>query len=87
MACSAACAAALTKAAVADDLIVNKSLLTARASALACYLLGAIFLVCAGVAAVMMPAPFLILFLVISGIGLIIGGVIYSKVTKRQPSA
>jgi hypothetical protein len=87
MACSAECAAALTKAAVADDLIVTKSLSTARASELGCYLLGAIFLLCAGIAALMMPAPFLIVFLLITGVGLIIGGVIYGKVTKRQPSA
>ena len=87
MACSAACAAGLTKAAVADDLIVTKTLSTARASALACYFLGALFLACAGVAALMMPVPFLIVFLSISGVGLIVGGAIYGRVTKKQPSA
>ena len=88
MACSTACAAALTKAAAADELIVSKSLSTARASALACYLLGTIFLVCAGIAHLMMPyGPFLVVFLVISGIGMIIGGVIYGRVSKKQPSA
>jgi len=83
-ACSAACATALTKADAAVELILQKSAQSARASALNCYLGGGIFVATGVLAAVIMPAPFLIIFPPALGIVLIISGVAYGRAAKTQ---
>jgi hypothetical protein len=65
-------------------LIIQKSAQSARASALNCYLGGGIFVATGVFAAVIMPAPFLILFPPALGIVLIISGVAFGKAAKRQ---
>jgi hypothetical protein len=89
-ACSATCAAALTKADAAVELILQKSAQSARASALNCYLGGGIFVATGVLAAFIAPMPFLIIFPPALGIVLIISGIAYSRAAKRQtpePSA
>ena len=84
-ACSEICATSLTKADAAVELIISKSVQTARAGALTCYLLGGVFIGCGVMAGFMVPFPaFLIAFLGISGVGMLIGGVLYGRVAKKQ---
>src|SRR5512143_250162 len=61
-ACSATCAAALRKADAAVELIIQKSVQGARATAFCCYLCGGLFVATGIFAAFSMPSPFLILF-------------------------
>ena len=86
-ACSETCATALAKADAAVELIINKSVQSARAGALTCYLLGGIFIACGVLAVFMMPSPFLIAFLGISGVGMLIGGLFYGRAAKKQTPA
>ena len=66
------------------ELIISKSVQSARAGALTCYLLGGVFIGCGVLAAFMVPSPFLIAFLGISGVGMLIGGVFYGRVAKKE---
>src|SRR5258708_3763969 len=84
IACSPACAVALAKAEAVVELILNKNVQGARAGAILCYVLGAIFLASAVVSGIFMPVAFLILFLGASGIGMTVGGIIYGRVAKKQ---
>ncbi len=84
MSCSPACVAALARADKAVELIIQKSTQSARAGAFTCYLLGGLFVACAVLAALMMPSPFLMAFLTISGVGLLVSGVWHSRAAKRQ---
>jgi hypothetical protein len=72
-------------------LIIQKTMQGAKAAALCCYIGGILFIATGIAAAVFMPrATFLIFFSPALGIGLVISGVAYSRVAKRQiiePSA
>lgn len=84
-ACSDACAAALAKADKAADLVVRKSVQVAKASAIACYLCGVLFVLFGIGARVAFPNRdiFLPLFLAGLGVALIICGVWYGKAAKQ----
>lgn len=84
VACSDECAAALAKANTAVELILRKSSQAAQASAITCYSLGALFVICCLPAWLMVPSPFLILFMAVSGFGLIASGFWYSRAARRQ---
>jgi hypothetical protein len=66
------------------ELIIHRSTQSAQAGAFTCYLLGGLFLACALLAAFMMPSPFLMAFLGISGAGMLVCGVWYGRAAKRQ---
>jgi uncharacterized membrane protein len=82
--CSPACGAALIRADAAVELIISKSVQTARAGVFAFYVLGGVFVACAILAAFMMPTPFLMVFLAIWGVVMIVVGFLYGRVSKRQ---
>jgi hypothetical protein len=82
--CSPTCAEPLLRNEKALNLILQKSLQTAKASAVYCYLCSALSFG-AGVAAwYTAPVPFLIWFTVGCGIVLLLAGIWYSRVGRRQ---
>jgi hypothetical protein len=88
-ACSDACATALAKADKAAELVIRKSKQLARASALCCYLLGALFVIC-GVWVPFIPVfrgdLFPPLFFGGTGLALVVCGVWYDKAAKQNDS-
>ena len=84
-ACSEVCAAALARADRAAELVVRKSVQMARASEIACYLCGALFVV-AGIGSYFSMRGFLFLPLFASslGVAMIICGYWYGKAAKQQ---
>ena len=83
--CSDGCAAALARADRATEIIIHKSTMSAKASAFACYLCGALFVI-SGIAAFITyeGRMFLPLFCGGLGIALIVCGFWYSKAAKQQ---
>lgn len=84
MVCSSDCAAALSRADRAMQLILQKSEQSARASAFYCYLCGILSAGAAVGAYFLLPSPFLILFTAGCALALLVSGFWYSRVAKRQ---
>ena len=85
--CSDACAAALARADKAADIIIRKSTMSAKASSLAGYLCGALFVISGiGAYVTFQGRLFLPLFCGSLGVALIICGFWYSKAAKKQDS-
>jgi len=84
MVCSDNCAAALTRADRAMELILQKSLQSARASALYSYLCGGLSLAAAVGAKFYLPSPFLIWFTTGCGVVFIASGFWYGRIAKKQ---
>jgi len=84
MVCSSDCATALTRADHAVQMILQKSLQSARASAFYCYVSGGLSAAAAVVAWFMLPSPFLILFTAACAVVLIASGIWYGRGAKKQ---
>lgn|SRR6266446_1056943 len=84
MVCSSDCAAALTHADEAIQIILHRGAQSARASAFYCYVSGGLSASAAVVAWFMLPSPFLLLFTSACAIVLIASGVWYGRGSKTQ---
>ncbi len=84
-ACSLACSAALGKEEAVVELILKKNVQGARATAMFCYLLGLIFLISGLVMGIQTRQLVMFLFLGLSGMGMMIGGIFYGRIAKKQP--
>jgi len=84
MVCSKDCAAALTRADLVIQMILQRSAQSARASAFYCYVSGGLSAAAAVVAWFMLPSPFLILFTGACAVVLIASGIWYGRGAKRQ---
>jgi hypothetical protein len=83
MVCSDDCGAALGRAERGVELILHKSLQSARASAFYCYLCGGLSAGAAVAAHYMLPSPFLIWFTAGCAVALIGSGIWYSSISKK----
>ena len=84
MVCSDHCAAALTRADRAMELILQKSLQSARASALYSYLCGTLSAAGAVGAHFYLPSPFLIWFCGGCAVVFIASGIWYGRIARKQ---
>jgi uncharacterized membrane protein YgcG len=84
MVCSSGCAAALTRADQAMQMILQRSAQSARASAFYCYLTGGLSAAAAVVAWFILPSTFLILFTGACAVVLIASGIWYGRGAKKQ---
>ena len=84
MVCSEACAAALSRADRAVQLILQKSEQSARARAFYCYLCGILSAGAAVGAVFWLPSPFLIFFTGACAVALLLSGFWYGRVAKKQ---
>lgn len=84
MVCSDACVAALTRDDKAMQLILQKSLQSARANALYCYLCGALSAGAAVGAWFYLPLPFLIVFMAGCSVVFVASGIWYGRIAKKQ---
>jgi hypothetical protein len=82
--CSDHCAAALARADGAMELILQKSLQSARASAFYSYLCGGLSLAAAVGAKFYLPSPFLIYFTAGCGIVFIATGIWYGRIARKK---
>ena len=82
--CSAECAAALSRNDQVVQLLLQKSVQNAQASAFYCYLCGALSLGAAVGAHFILPLPFLIYFAAASGMVFILSGIWYGRSAKKQ---
>ena len=87
MICSGDCAAALTRADQAMQMILQRSAQSAQASAFYCYVSGGLSAAAAVVAWFMLPSPFLILFTGACAVVLIASGIWYGRGAKKQDLA
>jgi predicted nucleic acid-binding Zn ribbon protein len=86
MVCSNECAAALSRNDQTMQLLLQKSLQSAKASAFYCYLCGGLSLAAAVGAYFYLPSPFLIFFTAGCGIVFIISGIWYGRMAGKQNS-
>jgi len=84
--CSNDCAAALTRADQAMQMILQRSAQSAQASAFYRYVSGGLSAAAAVVAWFVLPSPFLILFTGACAVVLIASGIWYGRGAKRQNS-
>ena len=84
MVCSDHCAAALNRADQAMELILQKSLASARASAFYSYLCGGLSLAAAVGAHFYLPSPFLIWFTAGCGAVFIVSGIWYGRIAGKK---
>lgn len=84
MVCSDHCAAALTRTDQALELILQKSLQSARASAFYSYLCGGLSAAGAVGAYFYLPVPFLIWFTAGCSVVFIASGIWYGRIAKKQ---
>ena len=82
--CSENCAAALTRADKAMELILQKSLQSARASAFYSYLCGGLSAAGAVGAYFYLPVPFLVWFTAGCSIVFITSGIWYGRIARKQ---
>lgn len=82
--CSEPCAAAMARADAAVELLLRKSLQTARASAFYSYLCGGLSAAGAVGAWFYLPAPFLIWFTAGCSVVFVASGVWYSRIARKQ---
>ena len=86
MVCSDACAAALADSDKAMRLILQKSLQSAQASALYCYLCAGLSAAAAVGAWYYLPSPFLMVFTGGCALVFIASGIWYSRIARKQNS-
>ena len=86
MVCSETCGAALTRGDQAMDLILQKSLQSARASAFYSYLCGGLSAAGAVGAYFYLPVPFLMWFTAGCSVVFIASGVWYSRIASKSKS-
>jgi hypothetical protein len=84
--CSAQCAAALARAGQATELLLQKSLQSARASAFYSYLCGGLSAAAAVGAWFCLPVPFLIWFTAGCSVVFIASGLWYGRIARKQSS-
>lgn len=84
MICSDVCATALANSDKAMQLILQKSLQSARASALYCYLCAALSAAGAVGAWFFLPVPFLVWFTAGCSVIFIASGIWYGRIAKKQ---
>src|SRR6185369_7208557 len=84
MVCSNDCAAALTRADQAMQMILQRSAQSAQASAFYCYVSGGLSAAAAVVAWFMLPSPFLILFTGGCAVTLILSGIWYGRAAQQR---
>jgi hypothetical protein len=82
--CSDDCTASLAQSEKALDLILQKSLQSAKASAFYCFLCGGLSLAAAVAAYFILQVPFLIFFTVGCGIVFIISGTWYALTARKR---
>jgi hypothetical protein len=82
--CSPECASALSRNDQAVQLLLQKTVQNAQASAFYCYLCGALSLGAAVGAHYVLPLPFLVYFTVACGVVFIISGIWYGRNAKKQ---
>ena len=82
--CSEACAAALARADQAMDLLLQKSLQSARSSAFYSYLCGGLSAAGAVGAWFYLPVPFLVWFTAGCSVVFIASGIWYGRIAKKQ---
>ena len=82
--CSPVCAAALSRNDQAVQLLLQKTVQNARASAFYCYLCGGLSLGAAIAAYFILPLPFLIYFCVACGVVFLLSGIWYGRSAKKQ---
>ena len=75
MACSSECAAALARGEKAVELVLRRSTASTQATSLGCYLIGSLFLACGILSIQMMPSLFLLIYMTVSGVGMLVSGV------------
>lgn len=83
MVCSDDCGAALDRGERGLELILQKSMQSARASAFYCYLCGALSAGAAVAAWYMLPSPFLIYFTSGCAVALIASGLWYGRIARK----
>jgi hypothetical protein len=83
-ACSDQCAAALTRADQTMELLVQKSLQSARASAIYSYLCGGLSAASAAGAWFYLPVPFLVWFTAGCSVVFILSGIWYGRIARKQ---
>jgi hypothetical protein len=86
MVCSDSCADALARNDRALQMILQKSLQSARASAFYCYLCGGLSLAAAVGAWFYLPSPFLVWFTTGCSLVFIASGVWYGRIARKQNS-
>jgi hypothetical protein len=84
MTCSDNCAAALARNDKALQLILQKSLQSARASAFYSFLCGGLSLAAAVGAKFYLPSPFLVWFTAGCSVVFIVSGIWYGRIAKKQ---
>lgn len=84
--CSGQCAAALARAEQATELLLQKSLQSARASAFYSYLCGGLSAAGAVGAWYYLPVPFLVWFTAGCSVVFIVSGIWYSRIARKQSS-
>jgi len=84
MICSEACAAALARDDKAMQLILQKSLQSARASAFYCYLCAGLSAAAAVGASFYLPSPFLVWFTAGCSVVFVASGIWYGRIAKKQ---
>ena len=84
--CSSECAAALFRNDQAMQLLLQKSVQNAQASAFYCYLCGALSLGAAVAAHFVLPLPFLVYFAAACGVVFVLSGIWYGRTTRNQTS-
>jgi len=83
MVCSAACATGLLQNDQAVQLLLQKSVQSAQASAFYCYLCGGMSLAAAVGAHFYLPSPFLIFFTAGCGVVFILSGIWYGRTVRK----
>jgi hypothetical protein len=82
--CSPECAAALSRNDQAVQLLLQKSVQNAQASAFYCYLCGGLSLGAAVAAHFVLPLPFLVYFAAACGVVFVLSGIWYGRSAKKQ---
>src|SRR5438093_12584554 len=82
--CSNDCATALARESKAVQLLLDKSVQSARASAFYCYLTATLSAGAAVAAWFMLPSPFLIYFTAACAVVLFIAGIWYGRAARKQ---
>jgi hypothetical protein len=82
--CSPECAAALSRGDQAVQLLLQKSVQNAQASAFYCYLCGVLSFGAAVGAHYVLPLPFLVYFSAACGAVFIVSGIWYGRTAKKQ---
>ena len=82
--CSSECASALSRNDQAMQLLLQKSVQNAQASAFYCYLCGGLSLGAAVGAHFVLPLPFLVYFAAACGVVFVLSGIWYGRTAKKQ---